>query len=125
MCLLVEGVSVPRLIHCVVVPAGRVREINHSFTLWLKGEEPLTSSNLDSMDLAKFKMSPACVDVCDLVPDNGGSAEGLTRMVRGQSGGPLKQLQLLHFYFTFLFQPVCLRLLHMVRGQGAVPHLSD
>jgi len=28
-------------------------------------------------------------------------------------GGPLGQLQLLHFYFTFLFQPVYLRLLHI------------
>lgn len=39
------------------------------------------SSSLGSLDLVKFKLAPACVDISDLVLNNEGSDEGLTRMV--------------------------------------------
>jgi hypothetical protein len=57
-------------------------------TLWFQGGEggglSSSSSSLDSLELVKFKLAPACVDISDLVVDNEGSAEGLTRMVSGE-----------------------------------------
>lgn len=69
---------------------GPVREIRHVLTLWFQGGEgglsSSTSSSLASLELVKFKLAPACVDISDLVVDNEGSAEGLTRMVSGRVG---------------------------------------
>jgi hypothetical protein len=39
------------------------------------------SSSLGNLDLVKSKLAPACVDIADLVLNNEGSDEGLTRMV--------------------------------------------
>lgn len=57
-------------------------------TLWFQGSEGglSSSSSLDSLELVKFKLAPACVDISDLVVDNEGSAEGLTRMVSKRGG---------------------------------------
>lgn len=66
-----------------VLPPGPVREVNHVLTLWFNCANGITSnSSFDSLDLVRFKLTPACVDISDLVVDNEGSAEGLTRMVR-------------------------------------------
>jgi hypothetical protein len=50
-------------------------------TLWFQGGSGLMSSSLGSLDLVKFKLAPACVDISDLVVNNEGSDEGLARMV--------------------------------------------
>jgi hypothetical protein len=50
-------------------------------TLWFQGGSGLMSSSLGSLNLVKFKLAPACVDICDLVLNNEGSDEGLTGMV--------------------------------------------
>lgn len=68
------------------VPPGDAREVSHVLTLWFQGEPGLasgsSSSRLADLDLVKFKLAPACVDISDLVLENEGSAEGLACMVR-------------------------------------------
>lgn len=62
--------------------AGPAREVSHVLTLWFKGEGGLSSSNLADLYLVKFKLTPSCVDVTDLVLEHeGGSAEDLACMV--------------------------------------------
>lgn len=79
-----------RVCVCAIVPSspcvspGDAREVSHVLTLWFQGEPGLASSSgssLTDLDLVKFKLAPACVDISDLVLENEGSAEGLACMV--------------------------------------------
>lgn len=66
-------------------PTGAVREMRHTLTLWFQGGEgPLSATGLQGGvgDITKFKLSPACCDVTDIVlAHEADAAEGLARMV--------------------------------------------
>jgi hypothetical protein len=63
------------------IAAGKLREVSHALTLNFVYGSGTVSSSLSGLLVSNFRLSPACVDISDLVLDNEESAEAFARMV--------------------------------------------